>query len=107
MIRKLLIATTFIAASAGLAFAQSAPSPANTAGGNITNSTPAPTDQSAGGNQSGNVKGAPAGMTSERRSGHVGTTGMGPSPNPKSTQGEVQQKNASPASGQEGVEKEK
>ena len=58
MVRKAMIAALFVSASAGFAFAQSSPSPANQAGPGVSPTAPSPTDQSAG-SESGNTVGVP------------------------------------------------
>jgi hypothetical protein len=102
-LRKVIIATTIVATSAGFAFAQSAPSPANQSGGGTSATSPAPTDPSTAG-ETGNTKGIPSRGTSVK----PGTTGSGANePTPSSNARESQEKNASPASPAAGAEKEK
>jgi len=102
-LRKVILATTIIATSAGFAFAQSAPSPANQSGGGTSATAPSPTDPSTAG-ETGNTKGIPSRGTNVR----PGTTGSGVNePTPSSNARESQEKNASSASPAAGAEKEK
>ncbi|HEY6024545.1 MAG TPA: hypothetical protein VIV34_10265 [Pseudolabrys sp.] len=103
-IRRLILASAFVAAGTGLALAQSSPAPANQSGGGVSATSPAPTDPSTA-SESGNTKGVPARGTLNAQ---PGTTGMGAtSPSPGSNAMETKEKNASPASPTEGTEKEK
>jgi hypothetical protein len=102
--RGLILATTPLTAATGFAFAQSAPSPTNSSGPDVHANTAAPTDMSGD-----NIKGIPSrGTAAQRRA----TTGAGmtePASRPTARKNieEGAQKNASPASPAEGVEKEK
>ena len=77
--RKIAMAALIVAASAGLAFAQSAPAPANQSGPSVSPTTQSPTDPAVGG-QSGNKKGTPERATKSKPS---GTTGSGMAPQGK------------------------
>ena|ERR1041384_274812 len=72
-IRRVLLATVIAATSSGLAFAQSAPAPANQSGPGVSATTPSPTDPGAGAH-SGNTKGTPERGAMGKSS---GTTGSG------------------------------
>ena len=107
-IRRLILATTILAAGAAGAFAQSSPAPANQSGGGVSATTPAPTDQSIS-SEGGNSKGVPArGTNAQSGKAQMGTTSAGVNrPPPGQNMIESQQKNQSPASQDSGVKKEK
>ena len=104
--RSLILATTLLTAATGFAFAQSSPSPANSSGPDVHANTPAPTDMSSTGD---NIKGIPSRGTAAqgRATTGAGMTEPGTKPTPQSNMNEGAQKNASPASPAEGIEKEK
>jgi hypothetical protein len=104
--RSLILATTLLTAATGFAFAQSAPSPTNSSGPAVHANTPAPTDMSSKGD---NIKGIPSRGTAAQRRATTGAgmTEPGTKPSARKTIEEDAQKNASPASPAEGVEKEK
>lgn len=104
--RSLILATTLLTAATGLAFAQSAPSPANSSGPDVRANTPAPTDLSSSGD---NIKGIPSRGTAAqgRATTGAGMTEPGTKPSPQKNMKESAEKNASPASPAEGAEKEK
>jgi hypothetical protein len=109
MLRKLIITSAIVAAASGYAFAQSAPSTANTTGPDVTKTQNSPTDLGTA-SESGNTKSVPGGknaehggMTASKKHSGSMTTGSGVA-NPRS---ETMKKDASPASGAEGANKEK
>lgn len=88
-----------------IAFAQSSPSPNNQSGPGVSATAPSPTDPGAGA-VSGDTAARPARPT---MSGSPDTMGDGATNRmtPGAAMRDTQRKNASPASGAEGVEKEK
>lgn len=100
---KLLSAILLTSLVPAAALAQSAPSPNNSAGPGVSPSVQSPTDPGIGG-QSGNIRGVP-----ER--GPVGTTGSALAPEPmvrgRALPDDQRFRNVSPASPNEGVEKER
>ena len=104
--RSLILATTLLTAATGFAFAQSAPSPTNSSGPDVHANTPAPTDMSSKGD---NVKGIPSRSAAAQRRATTGAGMTEPASRPTARKNieEGAQKNGSPASPAEGVEKEK
>jgi hypothetical protein len=104
--RSLILATTLLTAATGFAFAQSAPSPNNSSGPDVHATTPSPTDPASTGD---NIKGIPERGTAaqERATTGSGMTAPGSRPTARKNNEDGVQKNASPASPAEGVEKEK
>lgn len=108
--RSLILATALATAAGGLAtglaFAQSAPAPANSSGPHVDPTAPSPTDMSSEGD---NIKGIPSrGAAVHRRATSGAAVAQpGSKPTPRKNMNESAQKNASPASPAEGVEKEK
>ena len=101
---RIILAVGLLAVPA-TALAQSSPSPNNQSGPGVSPTAPSPTDPGAGA-VSGDTKARPARPT---MSGSSDSMGDG-TPNrmtPGAAMRDTQRKNASPASGAEGVEKEK
>ena len=100
-IRSLILASAIVAAGSGFAFAQYSSPPAQT-GGDM-NATPSQTERSTGETRHTNGVATRRPMTVRPE-----TTGSGGDiPTPGSNAKETQEKNASPASPDEGLEKQK
>jgi len=81
MFRKLILTTAIVAAASGYAFAQSAPSTANTTGPDVTKTQNSPTDLGTA-DEGGNTKSVPGGkatngMTASKKHSGSATTGSG------------------------------
>jgi hypothetical protein len=101
--RTLVLATTLLTAATSFAFAQSAPSPANQSGPDVSRTAPSPTDPAMGA-ETGNSKGVPARGTMNANPNGVGTTGSG---RPESPSKQSMDKEKSPASQDSGIKQEK
>jgi hypothetical protein len=101
--RIVVLAAALLTAATSLAFAQSAPSPANQSGPDVSRTAPSPTDPAMG-SETGNSKGVPARGTTSANPGGAGTTG---SARPASPAKQSMDKDKSPASQNSGIKQEK